>query len=173
MAEFALPVPKLDWNSSDAPHAFRKFKDLCELMFAGPLKDKSEEEHCKYLLIWSGEEGIELKSTWNLTADEAKKLDTYWTNFEQYLAPKSNFRLSRYKLRSMKQGPTESVDAFMKRVRIVVNECKYTGDDHLLDALIYGTNSSRVQAKLLQKDNTLTLEAALEVARLEEITKQQ
>ena len=174
MADSALPVPKLDWESTDAPQAFKKFKDLCELMFEGPLKEKSEEEKCKYLLIWSGEEGRELRSTWNLSADDAKKLASYWTKFEEYLSPKSNFRLARFKLRSMRQSKTETVDAFVKRVRVIVSECKYAdGTDHILDTLIFGTNSERVQGKLLQKDATLTLNTALDIARREEVTKQQ
>ncbi|KAK3752542.1 hypothetical protein QZH41_016321, partial [Actinostola sp. cb2023] len=59
-----------------------------------PLTAKSEEEKISYLLIWSGEEGIELVSTWSLTNEEKKKLSTYWKKFEEYVAPKSNFRLA-------------------------------------------------------------------------------
>ena len=90
MAELAgLPTPRMDWSSSDVPQALKKFKNMCELYFSGPLRDKSEEEQVSYLLIWSG---IELVSTWSLTADEKKKLSTYWKKFEEYVAPKSNFR---------------------------------------------------------------------------------
>ena len=57
MAELAgFPIPQMDWSSSDAPQALRKFKDLCHLYFSGPLKDKSEEEQISFLLIWSGDE---------------------------------------------------------------------------------------------------------------------
>ena len=75
MAELAgLPTARMDWSSSDVPQALKKFKNMCELYFSGPLRDKSEEEQVSYLLIWSG---IELVSTWSLTADEKKKLSTY------------------------------------------------------------------------------------------------
>ena len=44
MAELAgLPIPHMDWSSSDTPQALRKFKNLCQLYFSGPLKEKSEE----------------------------------------------------------------------------------------------------------------------------------
>ena len=165
MAELAgLPTPRMDWSSSDAPQALKKFKNLCELYFSGPLKDKSEEEQVIYLLIWSGEEGIELVSTWTLTADEKKKLSTYWKKFEDYMyvAPKSNFRLSRYKLCTLKQEPRETVDSFLKKVRLLVNECEYTNpDEHIIDALIFGSNNPRVQSKLLEHDATLTLDKAI------------
>ena len=96
MAELAgLPIPTMDWHSPDAPQALKKFKARCKLYFSGPLKEKSVEEQINYLLIWSGDDGIELVSTWALSAAEKKKLDTYWTNFENYLSPKNNFRISR------------------------------------------------------------------------------
>lgn len=175
MAELAgLPVPRMDWHSSDAPQAFKKFKALCELYFSGPLEGKSEAEQISYLLIWSGEEGIELVSTWSLSAEEKKKIDTYWTKFESYVSPKSNFRLARYKLRVMKQEKGETVDAFLKRIRVVVNECKFANtDEHIIDALIFGSNSQRVQSKLLEYDETLTLNKAIDIARTEEATTSQ
>ena len=47
-----------------------------------------------------GEEGIEIVSTWSLSNEEDKTLDTYWSKFQSYVSPKSNFRLARYKLRT-------------------------------------------------------------------------
>ena len=75
MAELAcLPTPLMDWSSSDVPQALKKLQNTCELYFSGPLKDKSKDEQGSYLIIWSGEEGIELVSTWLLTANKKKKL---------------------------------------------------------------------------------------------------
>ena len=170
MAELAgLPIPRLDWSSTDAPQSLKKFKSLCQFYFAGPLKEKSEEEQVSYLLIWSGEEGIEIVSTWSLTADEKKKLSTYWEKFEDFVAPRSNFRLARYKLRTLKQKTGESVDSFLKKVQILVNEYKFTNPDkHIIDALIFGSNNLLVQSKLLQYDATLTLNKAVGIARTHE-----
>ena len=101
MAKLAgLPSPKMDWSSTDLPQAFRKFKATCQLYFTGPLKGKTEEEKILYLLIWTGDEGIELVNTLCLTEDESKKLDTYWTKFEEYVAPKSNFILDHHSINS-------------------------------------------------------------------------
>ncbi|XP_048583273.1 uncharacterized protein LOC125562956 [Nematostella vectensis] len=152
----------------------KKFKAKCELIFDGPLKSKSEEEKVKYLLLWSGDDGIETVSTWNLTNEEKKKLDTYWTKFEEFIAPKSNFRLSRFKLRTMRQEDDESVDKFMKRLRVLIQECKFTSpDEHLIDALIVGTNSDQVRSGLLKQASDLTINKAMDIARTEEATKKQ
>ena len=118
MAELAgLPIPTMDWHSPDAPQAFKKFKARCKLYFSDPLKEKSEEEQISYLLIWSGANGIELVSTWALSAAEKKKHDTYWTCFENYLSPKSNFRLSRYKLKLLGKDATVTFDTALDIAR--------------------------------------------------------
>ena len=114
-----------------------------------------------YLLLWSGEEGIGVSSTWDLSDTESNTLSVYWNQFGKYVAPKSNFTIARFKLRSMKQDNGESVDAYMKIVRAYwhdnVNTINYTdANEHMLDTLIYGTNTEHVQLKSIQRDETLS-----------------
>ena len=109
-----LPAPKMDWHALDTPQALKKFKAVCKLYFLGSLKEKSKQEKISYLLIWSGDEGIELVSTWSLTDEERKKLDIYWAKFESYVPPKSNFHLARYKLRTIKQEKEKQSILFLK-----------------------------------------------------------
>lgn len=98
----------------------------------------------------SGDEGRELASTWTQSDDEKKKLSRYWKRFEDYVASRINFRLARYKLPTVKQEPSETVDSFLKKVRVLAKKCKYTNpDEHIIDALIFGSNNPRVQSKLL------------------------
>ena len=74
----------------------------------------------------------------------------------------------------MRQEPDESVDSFVKKIRILVEECHFTNpDEHIIDALIFGSNSKRTQTKLLEKDATLTLDTALDIARTAEVTSKQ
>ena len=39
-------------------------------------------------------------------------------------------------------------------------------DEHIIDALIFGSNSKHTQTKLLEKDATLNLDTALDIAAL-------
>ena len=58
MAELAgLLIRHIDWSSSDALQALRKFKDLCQLYFSSPFKEKSEEEQIRAdkLISWFGQ----------------------------------------------------------------------------------------------------------------------
>lgn len=54
MEAYGVPAPRMDWDSSNLPDAWRRFK---QLMFSGPLKDKSEEQKCSFLLLWLGDKG--------------------------------------------------------------------------------------------------------------------
>lgn len=57
MEAYGVPAPRMDWDSSNLPDAWRRFKQHVELMFSGPLKDKSEEQKCSFLLLWLGDKG--------------------------------------------------------------------------------------------------------------------
>ena len=66
------------------------------------------------------------------------------------------------------------MDSFVKKIRILVEECRFTNpDEHIIDSLIFGSNSKCTQAKLLDKDTTLSLDTALDIARTEEATSNQ
>ena len=52
--------PVMNWEARDLPSAWKSFKTHVDFMFKGPLKDKSEEEQCAYLMIWVGQKGREL-----------------------------------------------------------------------------------------------------------------
>lgn len=77
-------------------------------MFNGPLKEKSEEEKCNYLMIWVGEKGRDVYSTWHITNEEKKKLETYYTKFQAYFEPKSNKVFTRYKFQCRTQNENET-----------------------------------------------------------------
>ena len=55
-----------------------------------------------------------------------------------------------------------------------MEECWFTNpDEHVIDALNFGSNSKHMQTKLLDKDVTLTLNTALDIAWTEEVTSNQ
>ena len=64
MELIGVSTPQMKWNDTNLPEAWDKFKRHVQLMFNGPLKDKSEEEHVAYLLIWIGDKGRDIQATW-------------------------------------------------------------------------------------------------------------
>ena len=70
MEGLAGTTPCMDWQAQDLEVAWKSFKQHVEFMFSGPLKAKSEEEKCSYLMIWVGEKGRNMFQTWNLDAND-------------------------------------------------------------------------------------------------------
>ena len=167
-----LPIPSMDWTAGNLPETFRKFKRHCETVFAGPLIDQDKEVKVNYLKLFLGDEGQDIIDGFNLSAEEIKKLDSYWTKLQQYVRPKSNFRVARAQLRELKQKPDETVDCFMTRARVLAEDCEYKDkEEQLIDTLIFGVLSIDVRRKLLTKDSALKLNDAMKIARAEEATQ--
>ena len=62
----------------------------------------------------------------------------------------------------------------MSRLKLLTQERKYTNEGkHLINSLIFGVNMSEVQSRLLQQDDTLTLDKAIAIARSVEATREQ
>ena len=132
-----IPTPTIDWSSSCLDESYENFKETCELIFDGPLSGLDEKRKINYLKLWCGNEGRALIKTWLLSDADKVKIDKYWTNFKEYVKPKSNFRLARFKLRACRQEEGEAIDVYVKKLRIILAECKYPAEqcnEPLIDA---------------------------------------
>ena len=74
-----------------------------QLIFEGPLKDKTEEEKVAFLLIWVGEKGHDVSQSWTLTNEEKKKLETY-KKIQKHVQPKRNPVFARFQFNNEQQG---------------------------------------------------------------------
>ncbi|CAB3991427.1 transposon Tf2-1 poly [Paramuricea clavata] len=144
---FSAPfsAPQMDWETNDSILAFGKFKQKCELMFKSILKDAEGEEQVSYILLWVGEQGLDIYNSWTFEdvkdqKDPAKILD----RFMEHLEPRTNHRIHRYTLQGMRQDQGESIDNFIAKIKNIAAKCKFNGneeiEDRLFDQLIWGTN---------------------------------
>uniref|UniRef100_H2ZT64 Retrotransposon gag domain-containing protein n=1 Tax=Latimeria chalumnae TaxID=7897 RepID=H2ZT64_LATCH len=169
-----LPVPRMDWESNNLPDAWKKFKQLVELMFSGPLRSKSEEEKCSYLLLWIGEQGRDIYNTWNISAEDAKVLKTYFDKYEAYVMPKANLVFAKYKFHEKVQEVSETFEHFVTELKLLVKDCGYVNSDEMVrDRIIFGTNFPRVREKLLSEGAALSLEKAIDISRSHELAQAQ
>lgn len=169
-----MPTPRMDWESTNLPDAWRKFRQHVELMLSGPLLAKTEPVKCSYLLLWIGEKGRDVFNTWTLTEDERKELKTYYDRFETYVTPKANPIFARYKFHERIQGENESVEQFVTEVKLLAKDCNYPNSDEMVrDRIVFATNSPKVREKLLCHGPNLTLEMAIDIARSYELSQQQ
>ena len=123
-------TPKMDWSSGvDLPSAWKAFKQHCEFTLAVLSSKKDEEVKCNYLMLWVGDKGREIYSTWELGEDEAKKRNTYYTKYEAYVKPKSNRVFARYKFHKKVQQEGESFERFLTDLNLLVKDCGYGDPD--------------------------------------------
>ena len=92
-----------------------------------------------------------------------------------YNPPKSNPIFARYKLHSKIQEPGETVQQFVTALKLLVKDCEYgqAEDDTVRDRIVFGTKSAKVREKLIDIGSDLTLERAIEVARVDKVSVQQ
>ena len=89
MGDSTTDVPRMNWESGNLVKTWRRFKQHVELMFSGPLREKSEAEKCSYL-IWVGEKGRDIFNTWAELEGDRNKLKLLYVRFEQRVSPKAN-----------------------------------------------------------------------------------
>ncbi|XP_052238526.1 uncharacterized protein LOC127849814 [Dreissena polymorpha] len=143
-------------------------------MFSGPLKAKREEEKLSYLLLWPGEKGRDIHSTWgDISEEDSKKLDTYYTRFQAHVQPKLNPIFARYKFYNEIQGG-DSIDAFVTRLRLTARDCNFRDTDNMIrDRIVFGTNSSKIREKLINIEAEVTLDTAIQIAQSLEYSQKQ
>ena len=158
--------PKFNWDSTDLVGEWKAFRQHVEFIFKGPLKVKNEEERCYYLMLWVGEKGIRILSTWNITDAQQKVLQEYYDRFQAYVQPKSNLIFARYRLRSKIQEPGETFQQFVTALKLLVKDCEYGQAEGgiVRDNIVFGTKSAKVHEKLID---------IVRVARVDEVSVQQ
>ena len=100
-----IPTPHMDRESNNLPASWTKFKQHCEVIFAGPLKQKSEEVKVTYLLLWIGDTGRDILNTWTID-DEAKRLNALYERYARHVQPKLNPVFARFKFNNEVQEAT-------------------------------------------------------------------
>lgn len=89
--------------------AWKKFKQTFQIyLVATDLQREDEAKKVAVFLNFIGEEGLELLNSFDLTRDNAKKLDIIMKRFDDYCTPKKNVIFERYKFNSIvqRQGQT-------------------------------------------------------------------
>ena len=167
--------PQMDWEAENLPERWKRFRQHVELMFSGSLSAKKEEEKCSYLLIWCGEKGRDIVSTWSeVSNDDKKKLATYFTRFEAHAEPKSNPVFSRYKFHNRVQSETETVEQFATDLKLLAKDCEFKEPEEMIrDRIVFATNSQKIREKLINQGRDLTLEKAVDIARTYEVSRSQ
>ncbi|CAI9719522.1 Hypothetical predicted protein [Octopus vulgaris] len=165
--------PTMNWDSIDIVEAFKKFRRKSQLVFKSFLKGITDEEKVSYILLWTGEKGLDLFNSWDMSESDCNNPDTLLEKFERHLEPRSNHRIHRYEFQGLKQDPQETIDNFLSRLKNIAEKCKFRDkEEKIVGQLIWGCAYKEVQKSLIGKD-TLQLIEAVDTARAFEATTKQ
>uniref|UniRef100_A0A0L8FJZ7 Retrotransposon gag domain-containing protein n=1 Tax=Octopus bimaculoides TaxID=37653 RepID=A0A0L8FJZ7_OCTBM len=121
--------PTMNWDADDIVEAFKKFKQKTQLAFKSFLKGTTADEKVSYTLLWTGEKGLDLFNSWDMSESDCNNPDTFLQKFERHLEPRSNHRIHRYEFQGLKQDPQETIDHFLSRLKNVA-EIQRQGRKH-------------------------------------------
>ena len=135
-------------------------------LISGPLKAKTEEEHVSYLLLWVGQKVREIYKTWTgITDADAKKLDTYYTRFNNNVQPKLNPIFVRCLFNNEKQS-AECIDSFVTRLKTKALDCNFAERDNMIrDRIVSGCTSEKWCKKLINEGEKLTMDKAIQIVQ--------
>ncbi|CAC5368287.1 unnamed protein product [Mytilus coruscus] len=139
----------MDWEATDLVTAWKSFQQHTEFWFAGPLAKTAEAQKCNYLMIWIGNKGRDIYSTWDLSEDDKKKLEVQVSPLRSYSG--------------------HSIDT----VGVIHLRCSYKCQDHVVKFHIVDRNVQSVVGaktceamKLLKRIHSIT-----QTSNLQETTK--
>ena len=115
-----IESPKIDWTLNDGLyHRFLKWKLKCENIWDCELIILLETRQCKKLISWSGDDGLDLVVSWDLT-DKNITLETLWSKFEEFFKPQANEVRARFDLLTNFRQGDKSVDEWCNTVDMSV-----------------------------------------------------
>ena len=101
-----------------------KWRLKCKNILECELVAFPEPQQCKKVIAWSGDFGMDQYVSWGLTKQELK-LDTIWTQFEEFCKPQSNEVQARFDLLTSFHQGSKSVDEWYNSVQAQVTLTKY------------------------------------------------
>lgn len=124
--------PAFNWTAADVYQEFSRFKQHVEFTFKGPLAKSEKKDKAGWLGMWIGQQGREIYKTFTFNPNEEDDPTVILTKLEDYVRPRKNKRVARYRANMRKQTESESFDNFVKDLRILLMDCEYDNSDNIL-----------------------------------------
>ena len=161
-----------DGNTSEN---WRRFKQQFDIYITASGSEKKDDTvRIAILLNFAGEDAIEVFNTFQFAKDDEKKLNKVLEQFEQYCNPRKNVVFERHQFWQITQKDSETVDQLVTRLKNKVKSCEYPSpvDDMVRDKFVFSIRDLQVKEQLLREEK-LTLEKAISMARVSEASKEQ
>ncbi|XP_065079126.1 uncharacterized protein LOC135702065 [Ochlerotatus camptorhynchus] len=175
----AQPPERIDIrNQIDKARIWKDWSQQYEWFeLAAGIKQLPAERQVGILMNSLGPDVIGTFTGFQLTEEEKKDPNVIKRKFAEAFNPTANPTYSTYIFLKTDQGPDESFDSFLIKLRQAIVVCDFntpqegmsTEDRLLKDKIVLGVRSQKVREKLLS-DSKLTLEKAIQICRSSEKT---
>ena len=110
-------------------------------MFTILVKDTNDGAKASYILLWSGEKGLDVYSSRTFSKEEdRKKAAVILKKKENQLEPKTSYRIHTYTLQEMRQEADEPIDNYISKLKNQAAKCQFPDnaevEDRVLDQLM-------------------------------------
>ena len=180
---FRKPEP-LSFEGNVAEN-WRRFELELDIFMAAAHHDKQEKTKAYIMLNIAGREAIEKERSFVyapairneaneiVTAAETKEsIAVLKRKFKEICNPQGNVIMERHKFNIRNQKDGELIQSYVADLRILARTCEYgtMKDEFIRDKIVCGIISDRVRKQLL-KERDLTLDKAVQICQLNELTE--
>ncbi|XP_062583203.1 uncharacterized protein LOC134244964 [Saccostrea cucullata] len=174
MATLSFDQPRFDWQAGYLYQEFCRFKQHVSFIFKGPLAKSDAKHKAGWIGMWIGQEGREVYKTFVFENDDEDDPKKIVKKLENYVRPKKNKRMARFRLHQRTQKEAETFDNLVKDLKILAMDCDYAdNNDVLIDLIISGVRHRKVQERLLEQGQDITLKKAIEIGQQFELSQAQ
>ena len=109
--------------------------------------------------------GAEVQTIFETLSDTGEDYDSALAKLTAYFEPKKNIPFERHAFRQAVQGPAESIDAYVTRLRSLARTCEYASIEEMIRDQVVDKCASNALRRRLLRETDLTLEVILQIAR--------
>lgn len=143
-------------------------------MMAAEKNKKSKEIQAAIFLNLIGEYGRQLCNNFNMEVADKKAVAKLMAEFEKFCAPKKNVIYERFKFNQRSQKDGETFDSFLTDIQKLIRTCDFQEEDNMLrDRIVIGISDTRLQEKLLGREDELSKDKVISLCRAAEVAKKQ
>lgn len=173
MESFNTPKALVEGGNLD--YSWKTFKQEFEIyILAAEKTKKSKEVQAAIFLNLIGEYGRQLFNNFNMAAEDKKDMMKIIEEFDQFCAPKKNEIYERFKFNQRRQMDGESFDSFLTAIQKLIRTCNFQEEDNMLrDRIVIGISDTKLQEKLLSREEDLTKDKVIKQCRAAEVARKQ
>ena len=156
--DFSFEELVFNWDPQDAYWEFQRFKQHVEFPFKGPLAKSDKPDRAGWLGKWIDPTRRRVLQKNHIGSRPTRWSDAVLSKLEKSVKTAKNNRIVRFKAKQRKQNDGETLDNFVKDLRLLLLGSEYTESEGVLvELIINGVKHPKIQERLLDQGQEFSL----------------